>query len=137
MPIGKGLYEEDVITYKNGKIIIAEREYAQADREEILARKDPFKDFVIGSFDTLEKALDDYKMWMNRDVKQTLSKDFIYLDYKELEKIEKDYENFRDNIETYRNKGIETEFKGEPHYAISYQLKEAAATDTPEFKKLV
>ena len=125
LPIGKTLTEEDRITYKNGKINITQREYPAG----LPATHKGTIDYNLGKFDTLEEAITEYKSWMDRDVSKTLQKDFPYLNAEQRWELEKSYFDFKNNIETYRHKGIKTNFDGQPHYAISYQLKEEILKD--------
>lgn len=95
---------------------------------------------VLYTYDTLEDAVDGYLKLMDKafsiDDKELykINKKYFLYTNKTVNDLKDEYQQFTESIETYRNKGIETEFTGNPHYAISYQLKDKAATDTPEFK---
>ena len=85
---------------------------------------------ILGSYNTLERAVDGYLEAIDifnsiddKVLKKVIKKHFLYTDIT-VDDLKNDYQDFKDNIETFRAKGIETEFTGNPHYAISYQLKE-------------
>lgn len=109
------------------------------------------------TFDSLEDAIEDYKanvfLFDEEDIDKALSeavkKKFIYTvdmlkdargitkaaaERKVFNDLKDDYQNFKENIETYRHKGLNYNFDLTVHYNISYQLKDDAKIDDAEFK---